>query len=316
VLRLAISRFVQLTFDLPPLSVDSPPALDPIESLVNGTDYSLGGTNQDVFARLETSPMTGSMTPNERLRIAVATAGLTPSELARRLGVDAKTVERWINTRRVPHSRHRWAACEILRVEETYLWPTIVDDGRSRSVTESELLTLYPNRGAVPRDVWLGLTERAREAIDILVYAGSFSGTPIQNFRQSWRRGHATGLRIRLLLGDPDSPAVLARGVEEGIGEAIAARIRISLAYLSALIATPGVELRLHGTTLYNSLYRFDNDLLVNAHVYGAPAAQSPVFHVRHLTGGRLFTHYLSSFDRVWDSARPSTMIGAQHGAA
>ncbi len=44
--------------------------------------------------------------------------------------------------------------------------------------------------------------------------------------------------------------------------------------------------------------------MLVNTHVYGAPASHSPVIHFRRLAGGRLFTHYLSSFERVWEGAR------------
>jgi hypothetical protein len=60
----------------------------------------------------------------------------------------------------------------------------------------------------------------------------------------------------------------------------------LSLAYLDEAIGIPGVELRLHTTTLYNSIYRFDGDMLVNAHAYGSPAAQSPVLHLRHLPGG------------------------------
>jgi 8-oxo-dGTP pyrophosphatase MutT (NUDIX family) len=36
----------------------------------------------------------------------------------------------------------------------------------------------------------------------------------------------------------------------------------------------------------YNSTDRFDDDLLVNAHVYGTPAAHSPVLHLRRLPGG------------------------------
>jgi hypothetical protein len=65
------------------------------------------------------------------------------------------------------------------------------------------------------------------------------------------------------------------------------------------------VGLRLHDTTLYASLYRFDDDLLANTHAYGAPAAQSPTLHLHRLPGGRLFDHYLGSFDRVWQQARP-----------
>jgi hypothetical protein len=84
---------------------------------------------------------------------------------------------------------------------------------------------------------------------------------------------------------------------------ALAARIQMSLTYLRPALRSPSVELRLHSTVLYNSVYRFDNEVLVNSHVYGAPAAQSPVLHYRQLAEGRLFNHYLTSFERVWATA-------------
>jgi hypothetical protein len=74
------------------------------------------------------------------------------------------------------------------------------------------------------------------------------------------------------------------------------------------------VEVRFHATTLYNSIYRFDNDLLVNAHVYGAPAAHSPVLHLRRLPGGRLVDHYQASFERVWEQAHPDGPTAALSG--
>ena len=77
----------------------------------------------------------------------------------------------------------------------------------------------------------------------------------------------------------------------------------MALAYLRPALRSPSVELRLHSTVLYNSIYRFDNDILVNSHAYGTPAAQSPVLHYRRFDGGRLFSHYLSSFERVWATA-------------
>lgn len=43
--------------------------------------------------------------------------------------------------------------------------------------------------------------------------------------------------------------------------------------------------------------------MLVNAHAYGAPAAHSPLVHLRRLVAGRLFTHYLTSFEAVWQRA-------------
>ena len=124
-------------------------------------------------------------------------------------------------------------------------------------------------------------------------------------------RPTATRCPSALALGDPDSDAVQRRGDEEGIGAGLAARIRISLSYLAPALDAAGVQARLHDTTLYASLYRFDDDLLVNTHVYGALAAQSPVLHLRRVPGGRLVDHYLTSIDRVWASAegRPVAQV-------
>jgi hypothetical protein len=75
----------------------------------------------------------------------------------------------------------------------------------------------------------------------------------------------------------------------------------MSMTYMQPAFDVPGVDVRVHGSTLYNSIFRFDDDLLVNMHVYGAVAAQSPVMHVRRIAGGRLFPHYMGSFERVWE---------------
>ena len=110
------------------------------------------------------------------------------------------------------------------------------------------------------------------------------------------------GASIRILLGDPDCPQVALRGQEEDIGNAIAAKIRnVLLAYYRPYASHPGINIRLHATTLYNSIYWFDDDMLVNTHAYGVPAHFAPVIHLRHLSSGTLFQTYARSFDRVWD---------------
>jgi 8-oxo-dGTP pyrophosphatase MutT (NUDIX family) len=68
--------------------------------------------------------------PNERLRGAIASRNLTVPRCAELLGVDPKTVERWITRDRLPHRAHRAAAAELLGVEETYLWPSFRFDPR------------------------------------------------------------------------------------------------------------------------------------------------------------------------------------------
>lgn len=244
------------------------------------------------------------MVANERLRGCMVAAQLTVLDVAAKVGVDPKTVERWITTGRVPHRPHRWATASLLRTDESFLWPEAIGEKRARSASEAELLALYPDRGAVPAQLWHGLIDAACEGIDILVFAGVFLPDGNPQLAKVLASKAKSGAKVRLALGDPDCDAVRLRGAEERIGDGLAARIRLSLTYLEEAYTAPGVELRLHTTTLYNSIYRFDDDLLVNTHTYGAPAAQSPVMHLHRLPGGRLFDHYRSSFERVWELAQ------------
>ena len=240
---------------------------------------------------------------NERLRSRITGARLTIAEVAAQVGVDPKTVERWIVLGRIPHRSHRWATASLLGTDEAYLWPELADERRTQAASSSELVTLYPNRGAVPGALWRSLLEAATDRIDVLVYAGLFLPDGYPEIAKLLAAKAEQGTKVRLTLGDPDSDAVRRRGEEEQIGDGLAARVRLGLLYLRDAIGTPGVELRFHATTLYNSIYRFDDDMLVNAHVYGAPAAHSPLLHLRRLPGGQLFDHYQASFERVWEQA-------------
>jgi hypothetical protein len=65
------------------------------------------------------------------------------------------------------------------------------------------------------------------------------------------------------------------------------------------------VEIRLHRTVLYNSIYRADQQMLVNQHTYGIPAAQAPVFCLSDADSGEMAALYLDSFERIWASATP-----------
>jgi hypothetical protein len=170
------------------------------------------------------------------------------------------------------------------------------------------IVRIYPNRGAVPGEVWRALLAGARAHIDILDVAGLFLLDGHADLVSLLRAGAERGATIRYTLGDPDSPAVALRGAEEGSGENLAAHIRRALTRLDGIRDTPGAELRQHRTTVYNSIYRFDGDMLVNTHAYGVPAAQSPVLHLREAPGG-LFAHYAASFDRVWATAAPPSDV-------
>jgi transcriptional regulator with XRE-family HTH domain len=244
--------------------------------------------------------------PNERLRAALLQKGMTPGQLAEAVKVDPKSVERWITQGREPYRKTRWAVATLLGVEESFLWPDALSPAQVAAAAESEVVTVYPHRWAVPRDAWRQMYETAEEDIGVLVYSGLFLAEDTGLLTLLATKARA-GARVRILLGDPESPALTARGTDESEDPAVlAGRARNSAAlFRRALRDAPGAEIRLHGTVLYNSIYRADDQLLVNTHIYGTFATHAPVLHLRRLAGGDLVTTYLESFARVWDGARP-----------
>ncbi len=74
---------------------------------------------------------------------------------------------------------------------------------------------------------------------------------------------------------------------------------------------TDGVEFRFHQTILYNSIYISDDQLLVNTHIYGLPAASAPVWHLKKVAGGEIALTYLESFERVWETGTPVPRLGS-----
>lgn len=243
---------------------------------------------------------------NERLRATLLERGITMAAFADALGVDEKTIERWISQGRTPYRRHRYAAARHLGVDETYLWPDAISREQVATASESEIVNVYPHRWAMPRDIWGRLFSQAEEEIDILVYVALFlvEDTGVQRLFAEKARA---GVRFRILLGQPDGAAVAQRGEEEGIGDAISAKVRNAIALYQPLRQHDGVEFRLHDTVLYNSIYRADDDLLVNTHVYGNVASNAPVLHLRSVAGGDMAALYRESFESVWNGAEPLT---------
>ncbi|MFI5955538.1 helix-turn-helix domain-containing protein [Cryptosporangium sp. NPDC051539] len=240
---------------------------------------------------------------NERLRAALLQHGLTPEDIAAKTGVDPKTVERWVTQGRIPYRRYRYAVAAMLKLDERYLWPDGMTTEQAADASESEIVTVYPHRWAVPRDTWGVLFGAAEREISVFVYSGLFLADDTGMIRLFAAKAEA-GVRVRILLGDPDSSHVAQRGVDEGIDESMSARIRNALALYKPLRGRDNVEIGLHDTTLYNSIYRADDDLYVNTHIYGSPAANAPVLHLRKVAGGSMVTTYLESFERVWADAR------------
>jgi hypothetical protein len=167
-----------------------------------------------------------------------------------------------------------------------------------------ELGAIYPHRWAIPREEWTRFFASAEHDIGVLAYSALFLAEDAGLLRILADKANH-GVTVRIALGDPDSPSVARRGQEEGIGDAMPAKIRNALTLYRPLLTSENVEIRLHQTVLYNSIYRADDQLFVNQHVYGIPAAHAPVVCFRNSENGDMVAAYLDSFERVWTVAEP-----------
>jgi hypothetical protein len=244
---------------------------------------------------------------NDLLRRALTDAQLTETDLAERLGVDPKTVRRWL-AGRVPYPRHRARLSSLLRQHDEDLWPQLAAARPLSEPQGDQVLATYPHRWAVPRAVWQHHFATAHREIGILAYASLFLAED-QGVMRTIADKAREGVTVRVLLGDPDGPRISERGTDEGVGDSLAAKIRNALVLYRPLCGLNNVEIRLHDTVLYNSIYRADDDFLINPHAYGIPASHAPVLHVRHAQADDMATTYQHSFDRVWSGAGGSSVF-------
>jgi hypothetical protein len=229
---------------------------------------------------------------------------MTPAQLAGRMQVDVKTAERWIGGR-PPYRKHRYTVATMLGVDESYLWPDALSRSQVAAAAESEIISVYPHRWAVPREVWAQHFADAEESIDMLTMAGLFIAEDSGTMRLFRDKAEA-GIRVRLLMSDPEAPAVALREREEDTGAGVVgARIRNVLALLRPLRGVAGIEFRLHEACLYTSIFRSDDDMIINMHVYGVAGSNAPVMHLRKVPGGDMVALYQESFDAIWANATP-----------
>jgi transcriptional regulator with XRE-family HTH domain len=236
---------------------------------------------------------------NEPLRRAMLRAGHDTASLAEAAQVSPKSVERWLAGTSVPYPKTRYRVAALLGEDESYLWPEVTD---RTALARAELVNIWPRRSDVPAHLWDELLRRAERSVDLLAFAGLFLTEEHPQWLPTLRAKAEDGVRVRVLLGDPDGRQLAARDEEQVIGGAVAGRVSPVLTTYQQLADVAAV--RLHDTPLYNSIYRFDDEVLVNVHVYGLLAAHTPTLHLRRVDGAYFHT-YVESFERVWSSARP-----------
>lgn len=215
-----------------------------------------GGIRSSSGTRRDNWPMAAVGTRNERLAKAISDRGLTPAAFARQIDVTPKTVERWL-AGALPYKKSRAAAAAALGQHEAELFA-----GADRVVEAAigEIVEAWPRRADCPPQRWRQLLQGADEQIAILGYAVLHLTEQHPDFVDALVAKAAAGCSVRVVVASPTAASTVARDQEEGLEGGLVARIRSSLKYLRPL-RDSAVQLRLQQAPMYNSVFRYDDDM-------------------------------------------------------
>jgi hypothetical protein len=241
---------------------------------------------------------------NERLRAALDRRRASIEAVAVAAEVDPKTVGRWLGGR-TPHPRHRWAVAKFLNEDEEFLWPGVQRKPADAASANAEIVAAYPYRSDLPKSGWWELIERAEHQIDVLGYTLYFLPMEHPQLINVLQDKCAKGCKVRAVIAHPESRHVADRDAEEDLALTLIVRIQTSLKYFAPLLTCENFEMRHQDVPLYNSIFRFDDQMLVTPHLYATPGSSAPMLHLRRLGPNGMFSRFAAHFDGVWATTTP-----------
>lgn len=239
--------------------------------------------------------------PNDALRQAMTRRALSPQQLAEAVGVDAKTVSRWLtDDSRLPHPRHRWLTAETLEVEEHMIWPRAVR-ATIKTGADREIISCYPCRSAVPHRLWVDLITGANGRLIFGGYTSYFLWLEVPNLGAVLREKINQGADIRFLLGDPGSPVTAERDRIENVPLGLSTRINVTRAELAKL---PALPVRYGDRHIGMSVWVFDDQMIVSTHIADRLGHDSPTLHIQRKQEDGLYDRYHQHIEHLWGAAR------------
>ncbi|WP_189595145.1 XRE family transcriptional regulator [Nocardia cerradoensis] len=238
---------------------------------------------------------------SHRLQSAMLRAQLDSAALAAAVRVDTKTVNRWL-AGRVPHRRTRAEVARILHEPEDALWPQTRPDQSAGAPATAEVVGAYAHRADIPTDLWVQLLHKATKQIDIIGYAYPFVFELLPNASDLVVEKCRAGARVRLAFADPECDHVLERDSLEQMGGTLPGRIRNALSMLGTLTDAPGCAVGLHTTHLYNSVFRFDDEMIVTPYLFRARGYQHTALHLRKLSSHGIFESFADQVEQIWET--------------
>lgn len=247
---------------------------------------------------------------NRALHQALSAAQLTPRQLAVRVGMTPKQVERWLADETLtPHPRNRADVADALGVDEAMLWPASVRN-TIKTGPDREIAAVYPYRSAAPSSLWAQLVRDAGAEIIFAGYTNYFVFLEQPQFAATLRAKAEAGCQVRFLVGDPEAEVTRQREAIEDTPLTVSARIRITLGELARLRDVPGIDVRISAAEdavnhISLSVFRFDQDALVTPHLARFVGHDSPLMHLRRRDEGGMFDRFSEHAEELWGRGRP-----------
>jgi hypothetical protein len=91
--------------------------------------------------------------------------------------------------------------------------------------------------------------------------------------------------------------------------------INSTIKHFIPLVGIKGFEVHYQDIPLYNSIFRFDNEMLVTPHLFATPGSSAPLFHLRKLGSNGLFDRFASHFENVWATTKAAAWANPQEAA-
>ncbi len=203
-----------------------------------------------------------------------------------------------------PLAKHRTLISRRLGENEDYLWPTTAVSSAGDAI--GELVNAFAYRSDAPNSLWWALISRAERQVDVQGYTLYFLTLQHPELIPALIAKCDTGLRVRAAIGDPEPAHVAYRDTEEQTPLTLGVRIQTTLDTWQPILRHPNFELRFQDVPLYNSVFRFDDEMLVTPHLYATPGSRAPMLHLRRLWSGGIFDRFAGHFETIWSVSQPS----------
>jgi transcriptional regulator with XRE-family HTH domain len=236
--------------------------------------------------------------PNPIAENIAAAFDLPLLEVRRQLGL-------WVPSEADLHQLQQHA--DPARLPDDVLITELIRRYQKRS--DREILDVFPRRSNVPSQLWDQLIAGAKSDITLGGYTNYFFWTERPHFSETLRDKAEAGVRVRILLGNPDGEVTRRRERIENAPLTLNTRIHITLDELATLGPVPGIEVRYSDTNaeahVSRSIFRFDREALVCEHIAERLGHGSLTFHLRRLQDDGPFDQYVAHLEHLWDGGTP-----------